>query len=389
MRTVCRAVGEPRLPRHELLPFGLFSAATEDFPALADAGFTMVGPWYDHDDLRPRLDAAEAANLGAIVAVGYDHHRYVESRTIDWTNAEIRKNVTAQVEAHADHPAVRAWYLFPEELRYWSERELEYLRIAAGATRSADPMSRPVLSYQPNNRTAEHLRAIVAELDVVSKGTYANYTGHENKRGWVRWSVGESVVASRSVKHHPDVWAMPEMFTEPGERSHVSAWARHDVYASLAAGARGVLVFSGFRRQGFPSYDRYLEGYAAVATELNGETRLGAALLGPDCAGPRATMKTKVAPLVFDGNVRQRSLPAVTSRATVLDGRWYLLTVNSSEQTVEVRLDGTGDDARAVVGPEPRHEGTTLVLPPLGVSVLRGPNDPGAHSTDAQRAPAR
>ena len=50
----------------------------------------------------------------------------------------------------------------------------------------------------------------------------------------------------------------------------IPKWVRHDVYLSLISGAKGIVVFSGWRRPKFPAFDRYFEAYAECAREING-----------------------------------------------------------------------------------------------------------------------
>lgn len=359
-------------PTRDRVPFGLYSAAIADFDDLARSGFTLVGPWYDDETLSSRLDAAHAAGLGVIVPVGYDHRRYLEARSITWTETQTNMEITARIASLAEHPAIFAWYLLPEELRSWSNAELRYLAWATAAIRAADPEQRPILSYQPNARGTAGLVPIATELDIVAKGAYVNYAGHIDERAWVRYSVGQSVEAAAAVDRHSAVWAVPEMFADAdGRKDEIEAWTRHDVYASLVSGATGVLVYSGFRRQGFSTYDAYRAGYERVARELNGEDGLGAALVfATKCTGPRVVAEERGATFHTDG--REVSVPAVAWRTTAHGDHWYMLIVNSGAEPADVTIEEA--EAFEIVSGPVRSTPTQsqLQLPPLAVVVLRG-----------------
>lgn len=354
------------------MPFGLYSASIDDFEHLAQSGFTLVGPWYDDDRLAERLDAAHAAGLGVIVSVGFDHGRFRQTKTIDWSEARTKKEITKRITSLADHPAVFAWYLVPEELRHWSEPDVAYLRWATEAIATADPKRRPVMTYQPNNRNAESLEPFAAVLDIVSKGSYVNHAGHQDERSWLRYSVEQCAKAASTVEPARAVWAVPEMFLEPSDPEHIDAWTRHDVYASLVSGATGVLVYSGFRRQGFPSYDAYRAGYEAVAGELNGPGGLGPAIVfGPECEGPR--VDAVGAPLVrFRDGDRDVEVPAVAWRTTAYQDHWYGLIVSSATEPVEVEIEEVVG-FEVVSGTPIRVEAPNrIVLGPLAAVVIRG-----------------
>lgn len=347
----------------QVLPFGFYSVPVAGFDRLASAGVTMVGPYYGKRPSRTLLNAAQQAGLGVLYPLGLEVPRMDE---------QGRADLLAQIDAAADHDAIVGWYVLPEELRPWSEVEMLYAARVQAVVRTHDPLDRPLLSYQPNHRTRDDLAEASASFDMVLRGLYANFVGATDRRAWVR--EGASTIAAAS---HADQapWAVLEMFEEPAQTSDVGAWVRHDVYASLVAGARGVLVFSGWPRSGFPAYEAYLSAYLEVATELNGPLGLATPLL-------RGAASRPIELEIVGGPVRTDAAMGDTPRwvqsvasLQVSDGdsRWIYL-VNSAQQAVRIRMAPTRFvcPAVAVVGPEVR-EGV-LELPPLGVCVLRIPN---------------
>lgn len=361
-------VGSPRSGTAPI-PFGIYSPAVADFAALAADGFTMVGPWYVPAPDRTLLDAAAEAGLAVVFPVGYDNQRFGAERTIGWDEATIRAEIGAAVDAVVDHPAIAVWYVMPEELRYWRDDELAYLRIARETILAHDPQQRPIVGYQPNDRDAEQLRAAMPSFDIVAKGTYANYSGFRDRRAWVRWSTAEQVEAAGPAR---DSWVLPEMFEDPSGPAAIDAWARHDVLAALLGGADGVLVYSGWRRPTFAAFDAYRAAYASVARELNGAARLGAVLRdGVRCRDH--TVEQVDGPAVIDfvaGEASQRwpSIDSVELRHG--DATWLWL-VNSAAEPVTVRVTPPWDGELASGAALAHRVDDRIWIAPWGVVGLR------------------
>ena len=345
------------------LPFSFYSVPVAAFERLASAGVTTVGPYYGPRPSKDLLDAAGQAGLGVLYPLGLD---------VPQMDEQGRADLLAQLEGRVEHEAIVGWYVLPEELRPWSEAEMLYAAWVRAIVHSHDPLDRPLVSYQPNHRTRDGLTEASASFSIVSRGLYANFVGAMERRAWVREGAG-TIVAAAHVDQAP--WAVLEMFEEPAESSEIRAWVRHDVYASLVAGARGVLVFSGWPRSGFPAYEAYLSAYLEVVTELNGPLGLATPLVRGRAAAP-IELTVVGGPTRTDAAMGDSPLwvDSVASRQ-VRDGdtRW-IYVVNSAPQAVRVRLAQVPSacPAVAVLGPE-LHEGV-LELPPLGVSVLRVPH---------------
>jgi hypothetical protein len=351
----------------ERMPFGLYSAAVADFGELARNGFTMVGPWYVPAPDRALLDAASAAGLGVVFPLGDPQGRtrgaFAASAADTWAST------TSGVHAVADHPAVIAWYVLPEEVRYWEPDELAHLATTTAAIRAADPRRRPILSYQPNDHDRVALAPVLEHLDVATKGMYPGYAGHGDARAFVPWSVDELEAASDSP-----AWVVAEMFEDrPGaDAASIMAWVRHDVYAGLVAGARGVLVYSGFRRRGFTHYDDYFAAYLAVARELNGPLALGDVLLrGASCEDGAIEVLDGAGEVSFVAAGDTQVMPALGRRVIAHDGARFLWLVSSSKAALVVRASGWGDATMVSRSAGARHDGERVHLPAWGVAVLR------------------
>lgn len=358
-----------RCPQHEgfkapvRLPFGFYSLPIRRFEQVAEAGVTMVGPYYGEapDGLHA---AAQAQGLGVIETIG-------AKEILSFEDTDDAKRFDVELDAALAHDAVVAWYVLPEERRPWVPADLAYLAQIRARVRQRDAQHRPLLGYQPNHRSAKALATASASFDVVSRGVYTNYVGARDQRAWVRGGV-EAIVEASGPRQRP--WVVLEMFEQPHD-AHLDAvadWVRHDVYASVVAGARGVLVFSGWPRQGFEAYEDYLDAYLQVANELNGPRGLASVVMG-------GTLREGIGARVLEGppTVRiatPRALRVESSiavRALLFEGATWVFAVNSAKEAVRVELSGieSGCAIESMLGPAPAFDG--LSMPPLSAVVLR------------------
>jgi hypothetical protein len=326
------APAEPRLPtcaaidrsvNDATIPFGIYSVPPSSFAELRASGFTMVGPWYAPAPDRALLDAASDAGLGVVFPLG---------------DPKLRIDVAEQLAAVVDHAAIVAWYLLPDELRAWRDDELAWLQASIATIRAGDPRGRPIVGYQPNDRSAAQLDPIVDVFDIAAKGAYVGYAGHRDRRAWVRWSAAELRAAAGPGK---PAWLLPEMFEDPigAGAIDIDAWVHHDVYAGLLSGADGVLVYSGAPRKGFTTHDDYLAAYREVADELNGARALGRVLHRANRCRAR-TLEQLDGPRDVDVTAvgdRQR-IPSVLHVELADEGARWTWLVNSAASPIVVRL---------------------------------------------------
>jgi len=321
-------------PQGRIFPVGFYGLnLSRDKPE----GLTLIGP-YGRDG---NVSAAREHGLKCTYTIAL-RMKFHEKQPLELTPEQIRRRIREQVEAVAAHPEIAWWYLAPEELRYWRENEIAYLETAAEAIRQADPLKRPVWMYDPGHRDAAGLAHTVEHLDICGKGMYTNYSGQRENRVWVRWTIEQEIKAIGQANPSAIPIAVPEMFQQPPEEllPMIPKWVRHDVYLSLMTGAKGIVVFSGWRRPKFPAFDRYYEAYAECIRELGGPLQLGQVFLFGE---RRDDLRVRV----FRGPSRVATAhdePVEYPSVAVLDVAHgkdrYLFLANSANEAVRVEVQG-------------------------------------------------
>jgi len=345
-------------PQGRIFPVGFYGLNLErDRPE----GLTLIGPY----GREKNIDAAKKYGLQCTYTISLPM-KFHEKEPLELTPEEIRRRIRAQVEAVAGHAEIAWWYLAPEELRYWRKNEITYLEVAADAIRQADPQKRPVWMYDPGHRHAAALTHTVKHLDLCGKGMYTNYSGQRTNRVWVRWTIEQEIKAIEQANPSAIPIAVPEMFRQPPEEllGMIPRWVRHDVYLSLMTGAKGIVIFSGWRRPKFPAFDRYLEAYAECIRELNGPLNLGQVFLFGECRHDIRVRITRGPLHVTTAHKEPVKYPSVAVLDVAHGKDRYLFLANSSNEAVRARLEGFSprtivaenlfkEDDTQVVGPAP------------------------------------
>jgi len=334
-------------PQGRLFPFGYFGP-----DAVRDKanGCTLLGPYQKEKN----VELARQHGLKCTYNIGLrmDFHK----KPLVLSRDEIHRQIAEQVRPAIGHDEIAWWYLTPEELRYWRSNEIEYLEVAAQTIRETDPQRRPVWMYDPNHRDAAGLAKTAVHLDLCGKGMYTNYAGQRESRIWVRWTIQQEIEALRMARPSAAPIAVPEMFQQPPDEllPMIPRWARHDLYLSLVSGAKGVVVFSGWRRPKFPAFDAYYQAYAACARELNGELGLGQVFL---FGRPRNDLQVEVLTgpkeLVLSGRYGEGPGAPKYSAVSSLDVSYgssrYLFLVNSANEPVRAAVRGLPAEALEAV----------------------------------------
>lgn len=321
-------------------------------------GFTVAGPVYG--DQTPYLKRCFENRWPVIAHVGPKITFKDDSPDkYKLEPASLQQSVQKQVQELAAHKEIVWWGVHPEELRTWRRSEMDYLKIVCETIRKADPLARPIFHYNPNHRDAKGLAPIAEQVDILAKGCYVNSAGKKRDRAWVRWSVEQEVEALR-VAGRPNAipLVMPELCKnpEPEEECEIRAWVRHDVYLGLASGAKGVLIWSLFKRPAVKrTWQLWYDAYCECAQELNGPQGLAQVFLfgkkqttlqvrqvqGSD--GARVKLGGTMEPNTTSEQERAQrevKLPSWTAAEFESpDGRWLFL-VNSANAPAAFAVNG-------------------------------------------------
>jgi hypothetical protein len=283
------AAGEPsdpaKLPADGIFPHGrrmAFMGYSGDPARDLANGFTVAGPVYGNQ--MPYLQRCFEHGWPVVAHVGPQVTFNDKSPAKYKVNpTALRQEVAKQVRELARHKEIVWWAIHPEELRFWRRDEMQYLDIVCDTVRQNDPAGRPIYLYNPNNRDAGSLVPIAKRVDILAKGCYVNLAGHKRDRAWVRWSVEQETNALR-VAGRPGAAAMvmPELCQDPPaqEAKEIRAWVRHDVYLGMVSGAKGVVIWSLFRRGEVKrTWQLWYDAYAECGRELNGPRGLAQVFL--------------------------------------------------------------------------------------------------------------
>ncbi len=394
-------------PKGKVFPFMGYSGK----PARdAVHGFSVAGPDYgaqfsrDPDERAERLEWLRSAGLPMPAFIGVDMHFNDKEKYVERSEQEIRAEIQRQVGELVDDPLVCWWYLSPEEIRYWRKNEIDYLRIASETIRAADPKQRPIWLYEPNHRTAESLAETGQYLDIIGKGSYVNLAGYDRDRIWVRWSVEQEMGAIELLRKVDQrerfALVMPELCKDPEDPADdhlIPDWVRHDVYLGLISGAKGVAIWSLFRRAEVRrTWSIWYNGYAAVADELCGDADLGQVFLfGKPVSEGKIKVTQSRGPetvTLFVGDRTKLELGTITdeeragaefdyaplsSRVLEHDGASYVFVCNShAQEAVEATLTFAVDETVVSLPDETpliaKTEGVVQVrLAPFEVKIFR------------------
>jgi hypothetical protein len=334
--------GDRLYPEGSLFPLGLYSfdvAEDEEMKGVARHGWNMAHTYdADQDGLLRRAAKNRVLALGHI-------------------DARQERNARRLIERMAAADSL-AWWDLPEEQRYWKEEEFTMVQNLSQSVRKYDPRRRPIFMYLPGHYSAEQVARYVPFLDVIGAGAYTEYM--DMPRAWVRYRIELLFAAIEAAGCKPGnnylkgekmPLAILMLFSGKNGKLITPQAAYHDFYCSLAAGARGVLVFSYFHRNDHPQLRRTFEMYNKAASEVSGPEGLGQALLWGErvelaCQVVRGPQSTAA----FMANEKRLTYPSVNARALKWNGDLYIIAVNSSEesQPVEVLLKGLPRDCRSV-----------------------------------------
>ncbi|MGD9496715.1 MAG: hypothetical protein AB7Y46_10470 [Armatimonadota bacterium] len=338
-------LSERPYPQGNAFPLGLYSLdPREEMPQVTPFGWN-IGHSYHFD--ATYLDAALSHGLYALARLPR-----VEGE-VTWDT--IRERI-AQYAAYENV----VWWDFPEELRYWEPTEAEMLARMSQLTRELDPMQRPNYMYMPTHVTAARIATDAPHLDIIGCGAYTEY--HHMPRAWIRYAIEREIEGIRRagfevgqdyLAGQKTPIAVLQLFYQPENMSIISPIdARHDFWASIAAGARGVMIFSYWHKRDGGVLQATWEAYAQCAQQFT-EAGLGPVILFGEppedlsfgvVRGPQ--MGAPFEPYGYDHEIRY---PSLTVRAWTHEGSLHVLAVNSAERALTAQLSGLPEGATEAV----------------------------------------
>jgi len=383
------AMADGIYPRGDKLPFMGYSG---DPSRDLTNGFTVAGPVYGNQ--MPYLQRCFSNRWLVVAHVGPRitfNDKSPDKYKLD--EAALRAQVEQQVRELAPHKEIVWWIVTPEELRPWRKEEMKYLDVVCATVRRHDPQQRPICLYNPNHSDAERLEPIARQVDVLAKGCYVNHVGRKRDRAWVRWSVEQELAALKAAGR-PKAIALvtPELMRdpEPGEEGEIRSWVRHDVYLGLASGAKGVLVFSLFKRKEVKrTWQLWYDAYAECARELNGPRALAQVFLFGERrsdikvdlvkGGGATTVRLGGEAEAGTTSERERTgreikMPSWTAAEFVHGGSRWLFLINSANTAATFALTKLPLNSRlenAFAGTPFTLDRGSLTLPAYGVAAIR------------------
>ena len=341
-------------PKGRIFPIMTYSARNPE--QFKKDGFTVIGPVYGKVD---RDQAYSKANMPIIYSLyakqdgATVNKDFLRRSGIKMNKKKVAQSIREIVsEAVKKYPNIAYFYLTPEELRHWKSNEYDFIKIVTQAAHEADPEKRPVWMYLPGHYGQDSIAKYADRLDVIGKGCYTNYAGRKNQRAWVRYSVDLMKNAAAQGNEADMILAVLEMFrpVDKAELNRIPDWVRHDFYASLITGAKGLAIFTAVNRKGFTaSYKLYYPAYSKAAKEVTGENGLGEIFLFGEHRNDlkwTVTSGDATTPLTFRGNPKKNRPDRVVQYPSVglaniahARGR-YLFMVNSAETPVAGIVSG-------------------------------------------------
>jgi hypothetical protein len=330
--------------------------------------------------LGPTRTVSDFGEVGTRVGVTGDEVTNATAGQMDTWIADVENQIQAALADPVLSERIVAWYLFPEELRYWRARELELLQRMSQAVDAHDPQARPAWMYEPQHASSGRLQETIPYQDIVSVGIYLHHAGNDHQRIQVRHTMEHMMNAISYDGTGKPAIPVLEMYEsdsapyDPADIPLIPEFVRHDAYTAFANGASGIMIWSMGSRSGFNTYTDYYNAWAAVSNEtfdlglrdvFSGGTLLGRA---------SATVLSGEATIHFVWSDFDETFPSLSVRDWSWDGRTYVLVVNSSEGSVGFTLHGLDDGTYQDVFTDAAYlveEGAVdLQLPARGVIML-------------------
>jgi len=309
-------------PKGDVFPLVMMATPESDFAKVRQLGFNGVHMYNSVQTLeQAKSYVRKAAEHGLFVMQNMPEKYLTEP--IEWWNQWVR-----ELSGYENI----AWWHIQEELPAHTVRKV------CEAVRRSDPLRRPTETYL-NVRDPKSLRPYHGLLDLIVRSMYPTYY-REPRISVVSWLEN----LAESEPGIPHRIACAELFGNgPGPSPRD---LRFDLYASLVAGAKGVVFYTWLSPVQFKGGDQRPDLVAAAsrfAFEMDGQgqnpTPLGPVVLSPDIPqrvkarvlrGPTRSPKTRhwSEP---DQQWVLRDWPAILTLEKRWKGWTYLFVVNAAQ----------------------------------------------------------
>jgi hypothetical protein len=358
-------------PLGDKFPLGLYSIhSTEEMLRVRSSGWNIMHTYKFKSSF---LSLAERAS------------NFVLS-SLPGTSNSISKTEFEKLMANLAPASNIAWWDFPEERRYWRAGEMKIVQNYSAWTREFDSLKRPNYMYIPAHYSADAVQKYIPYLDIIPSSLYSAYAGQPPS--WVRWRMEETTRAiklagAQEGKNYLGRQKTPvailELFYAKNSRVKTPAEAYHDFWQAIVSGAKGILVYSYWRKRTHPALENVWLSYDKAAQELSSSNGLSSAIL---YGSPINTISVDIVdgpsktPSFFPYGSRQSmSFKSVDALSISFQGKVYVICVNSSEQPVVAIISGLPSSSSQMSlfgGKFTRLNGDSIRLSfaPLGVQIV-------------------
>ncbi|CAK0754765.1 hypothetical protein CCP3SC1_230022 [Gammaproteobacteria bacterium] len=348
-----------------------------------EGGFTVAGPFYQRDLDEKVQITREVVRQKIHVAIQiegpsslFKDNVSMKERPAVMSNIrdeDLRAHIGNRMSAFLSDPNIEpwisSWAATPEELRPGKPEELRYLDVFSNEVRARDRRRRPIFNYQPNNRNASALQEITRSLDIVFMGAYTSAIGwSENHAARIHWAMDQITQAAQVGQKIPMIglqlskdlpgFTSDTLQDSPETAERLRTLLRHDMWLSLARGAKAIQIWSmAEKRDDLTTHREQFDAYASVTQELTGQLGLQTPLLfgiprhdvnaevlsGPttvQASDDEPLSKAKAADSLFVRDILGQRWPSITLANLALSGSRTLVVVNSVREPIRVGLSG-------------------------------------------------
>lgn len=322
-------------PVGKKFPLGLYAFQTDDIGAPAD-GWDAAHNYLEAPMSDSTLNVYK--NLGMM---GFARL----SNTADSSKDKVGKPesvIASEIQQQAANGNI-CWFDLPEECRYWKTSEMDIVKNYSTWTRKYDHGKHPNYMYIPGNYDKTDIENYVDYLDIIPASCYPidmgkphTYVRYQTERTFFAIAARSKTIGKNYLNGEKTVMSILELFGNGNGMS--AAGSRHDFWLSLAAGARGVLVYAHYYRD---SNSVLKSCWAALTLSARQFTsaKLGEPLLFGTSYNVGMSIKAGPATAVYDSTV---SYPSITFIAKTYADTLYMIAVNSNESANIVTAEFSG-----------------------------------------------